>query len=310
MDRRKNGKKAAFRRKCIQLASALLYNANFAGFASGTIYKGDPKGVCVPGLNCYSCPGAVAACPLGSLQNALSAMPNKLPLYIVGILMLLGLSLGRLICGFLCPFGLIQELLHKIPGKKIKKGQWSRKLSWLKYGVLAVFVVAIPLWYAFTSGYPLPGFCKYICPAGTLEGGIPLMALREEYRSLAGWLFTWKTGLCVAILLLCVFCYRAFCRFLCPLGAIYSLFSRVALLAFRVDAGKCDGCGLCTRTCQMDVAHVGDRECIQCGLCRHTCPRGAIYFGWERNQTHESEKTMSDSAADSHSPAGGMPERQ
>ena len=310
MDRRKNRKKAAFRRKCIQLASALLYNANFAGFASGTIYKGDPKGVCVPGLNCYSCPGAVAACPLGSLQNALSAMPNKLPLYIVGILMLLGLSLGRLICGFLCPFGLIQELLHKIPGKKIKKGQWSRKLSWLKYAVLAVFVIAIPLWYAFTSGYPLPGFCKYICPAGTLEGGIPLVAMREEYRSLAGWLFTWKTGLCAAILLLCVFCYRAFCRFLCPLGAIYSLFSRVALLAFRVDAGKCDGCGLCTRTCQMDVAHVGDRECIQCGQCRHICPRGAIYFGWERKQTHESKKTMSDSAADTHSPAGGMPERQ
>lgn len=152
--------------------------------------------------------------------------------------MLLGLSLGRLICGFLCPFGLIQELLHKIPGKKIKKGQWSRKLSWLKYAVLAVFVVAIPLWYAFTSGYPLPGFCKYICPAGTLEGGIPLVAMREEYRSLAGWLFTWKTGLCAAILLLCVFCYRAFCRFLCPLGAIYSLFSRVALLAFRVGCGQ------------------------------------------------------------------------
>ena len=132
MDRRKNRKKAAFRRKCIQLASALLYNANFAGFASGTIYKGDPKGVCVPGLNCYSCPGAVAACPLGSLQNALSAMPNKLPLYIVGILMLLGLSLGRLICGFLCPFGLIQELLHKIPGKKIKKARpQTASASWV-----------------------------------------------------------------------------------------------------------------------------------------------------------------------------------
>ena len=166
-------RRAEFRRKCIQLASALLYNANFAGFASGTIYKGDPKGVCVPGLNCYSCPGAVAACPLGSLQNALSAMPDKLPLYILGILMLLGLTLGRLICGFLCPFGLIQELLHKIPGKKIKKGRWSRKLSWLKYAVLAVFVVAIPLWYAFTAGYPLPGFCKYICPAGTPGGSSP-----------------------------------------------------------------------------------------------------------------------------------------
>ena len=166
MDKTKKRNRPDFRRKCIQLASALLYNANLSGFASGTIYKGDLKGACVPGLNCPSCPGAVAACPLGSLQNALSAMPNKLPLYIVGILLLLGLALGRLICGFLCPFGLIQELLYKIPGKKIKKGKWTRRLSWLKYAVLAVFVVAIPLWYAYTAGYPLPGFCR-----GTPAGG-------------------------------------------------------------------------------------------------------------------------------------------
>ena len=310
MDKTKKRNRPDFRRKCIQLASALLYNANLSGFASGTIYKGDLKGACVPGLNCYSCPGAVAACPLGSLQNALSAMPNKLPLYIVGILLLLGLALGRLICGFLCPFGLIQELLYKIPGKKIKKVKWTRRLSWLKYAVLAVFVVAIPLWYAYAAGYPLPGFCKYICPAGTLEGGIPLVTLQESLRPMLGWLFTWKTALCAAILLLCVFCYRAFCRFLCPLGAIYSFFCRVALLAFRVDEGKCDGCGLCTRKCLMDVKRVGDRECIQCGLCRHTCPRGAIYFGWERNQTHESEKTISDPAADAHTAAGRMPEQQ
>ena len=310
MDKNKKVKRPDFRRRCIQLASALLYNANFSGFASGTIYKGDPKGVCVPGLNCYSCPGAVAACPLGALQNALSAMPGKLPLYIFGILVLFGLALGRLICGFLCPFGLIQELLHKLPGKKIRKSVWTRRLSWLKYAVLAVFVIAIPLWYAYTAGYPLPGFCKYICPAGTLEGGIPLVALQETLRPMAGWLFTWKTGLCAAILLLCVFCYRAFCRFLCPLGAIYSLFSRVALLAFRVDEGKCDGCGLCTRKCLMDVKRVGDRECIQCGQCRSVCPRGAIYFGWERNQTHESEKTEPGPAADADTAAGGMPERQ
>ena len=308
MDRRNRSNRQGFRRKCIQLVSALLYNANLSGFASGSIYKGQTKGLCVPGLNCYSCPGAVASCPLGALQNALSAMPNKLPLYIAGALLLMGLALGRLICGFLCPFGLIQELLHKIPGRKIQKGRWSRRLSWLKYAVLAVFVVALPLWYAYAQGLPVPAFCKYICPAGTLEGGLPLLALRPEYRALAGWLFTWKAALCAAILLACVFLYRAFCRFLCPLGAIYSLFSRVALLAFRVDGGKCDGCGLCVRRCPMDVERVGDRECIQCGSCRQICPRGAIYFGWERSKSHEDKSTVPGPAAGPGAPAGGVPE--
>ena len=286
-------KKPEFRRKCIQLVSALLYNANLQGFASGSIFKGQSKGLCVPGLNCYSCPGAVAACPLGALQNALSNLPNKLPLYIVGFLLLVGVGLGRVVCGFLCPFGLIQELLHKIPTPKIKKSRWTARLSWAKYGILAVFVVALPLWYAFAEGLPVPAFCKYICPAGTLEGGFPLVALRAEYRAIVGALFGWKTLVCVAILILCVFLYRAFCRFLCPLGAIYSLFSRVALLAVRVDESLCDNCGACTRVCQMDVKRVGDHECIQCGQCSRACHKNAIYFGKERKPCRQEHSTGS-----------------
>lgn len=271
-------KRPGLRRRCIQLASALLYNANLPGFASGTIYKGGLKGVCVPGLNCYSCPGAVGSCPLGALQNALSALPNKLPLYIAGFFLLVGGLLGRVICGFACPFGFLQELLHKLPTPKLQKGRWSRRLSRLKYLVLAVFVLALPLWYAFARGLPVPAFCKYLCPAGTLEGGFPLMARREEYRALAGALFGWKTLVCLAVLAACVFIYRAFCRFLCPLGAIWSFFSRLALLAVRVDPALCIECGRCVRQCRVDIRHVGDAECIQCGECTGCCPTGAISF--------------------------------
>ena len=288
MDRKRN--RLEFRRKCIQLVSALLYNANLPGFASGSIYKGPSKGVCVPGLNCYSCPGAVGSCPLGALQNALSNLPHKLPLYIAGFFLLTGIVLGRVVCGFLCPFGLIQELLHKIPTPKIKKGQWTRRLSWLKYVVLALFVVALPIWYAFAQGLPVPAFCKYICPAGTLEGGFPLLALRPEYRALAGVLFSWKALLCVAILALCVFMYRAFCRFLCPLGAIYSLFSRLALLAVRVDKDLCDHCGARVRVSQMDIKRVGDHECIHCGQCAQVCHAKAIYFGKEQKPCIQAEQ--------------------
>lgn len=281
--------KLSFRRRLIQLASALIYNANLPGFVSGKLYKGVNKGVCVPGLNCYSCPGAVGSCPLGALQNAISNMPNKAPFYIAGFIMLVGLLLGRVVCGFLCPFGLLQELLYKIPTPKIKKSPVTRALSKLKYAVLAVFVILLPLWYAFAKGMPLPAFCKYICPAGTLEGGIPLVILREEYRGVIGLLFGWKTLLCAAILILCVFLYRAFCRFLCPLGAIYSLFAKIALIAVRVDKSACTNCGKCLRECKMDVKEVGDGECIHCGQCISCCPQNCIYIGLEKRKCKESK---------------------
>ena len=267
------------RRKLIQLYAALLYNAHAKGFISGNIYTGNLKFLCVPGLNCYSCPGAVGACPLGALQNALAASGSRAPTYIIGILLLYGLILGRTICGFLCPFGLIQELLHKIPGRKIGKNRFTRTLSYLKYIILAVFVIIIPLYFA-VRRLPLPGFCKYICPAGTLEGAIALLLhpANSGMYSMLGTIFVRKAIILLAIILACVFMYRAFCRFLCPLGAIYGLFSRLNLIGVKLDQSKCIDCGKCVRVCGMDIHHVGDHECIHCGECIDCCPTKAISF--------------------------------
>lgn len=262
-------------RRYTQLIAAVLYNCNFRGFADGTIYSGASKGICVPGLNCYSCPGAMFACPLGSFQAALRASKYRLPYYMLGTLLLFGLLFGRLICSFLCPFGLIQELINKIPTPKIKKSPVTRALSKLKYLVLIVFVAAIPLI------KDMPGFCKYICPAGTLEGGIPLLIRNESLRQMAGFLFSWKALFLIAVLVLCVFCYRAFCRFLCPLGAIYSFFNPISFFGIKVDDHKCTGCGACVRACKMDVNKVCDGECIQCGECIKVCPVKAIAFGYK-----------------------------
>ena len=266
------------KRRLAQLYCAVLYNANLKGFVSGKIYTGPAKAACVPGLNCYSCPGAVAACPLGALQNALASSGTRAGTYVLGILLLYGLILGRTICGWLCPFGMIQELLHKIPTPKIGKSSVTRILSYLKYAILAIFSVAIPLWYGLRYDTAVPGFCKYICPAGTFEGAVALLSnpRNSSYFSMLGILFTRKIVIMLVIALTCIFCYRSFCRFLCPLGAIYSFFCRFAVIGVKVDETACTHCGACVRNCKTDIRHVGDRECIHCGECMDKCPTNAI----------------------------------
>jgi thiol-disulfide isomerase/thioredoxin/Fe-S-cluster-containing hydrogenase component 2 len=265
----------------VQLYCALLYNAHLKGFVEGEIYKSKSpttKGLCVPGFNCYSCPGAIGACPLGSLQNAIGTTNKQVGFYVFGILMLYGLILGRTICGWLCPLGLIQELLHKLPTPKLKKSRVTRALTWLKYILLAVFVVGITAWYGVAHGVALPGFCKYICPAGTFEGAVFLLANPNNAGdfSMLGILFTRKFVIMLVIGLACVFCYRSFCRFLCPLGAIYGMFCKLAVVGVKVDATRCNGCGACVRSCGMDVRHVGDHECIHCARCMDVCNQKAI----------------------------------
>ncbi|MBQ5801592.1 MAG: 4Fe-4S binding protein [Clostridia bacterium] len=278
------------RRRIIQLYAALLTNANLKGFASGRIYQGNSKYLCVPGLNCYSCPGAVGACPLGSLQNALAASKTRLPAYIFGILILMGLALGRTICGFLCPFGLVQDLLYKIPSPKLKKNRVTRILSYGKYVTLAIFVVLMSFLFA------SPAFCKYICPAGTLGGAMGLLFHKDNvaFVEILGGLFTWKFALMVAILTACVFIFRPFCRFLCPLGAIYGFFSKLALIGVKLDKKACTNCGLCVAACKMDIRQVGDRECINCGECIPVCPTKAISWKGSQFFLHKNEVSLAE----------------
>ncbi len=265
------------KRRLIQLYAFLLYNANIKGFIKGEIYQGNTKYLCVPGLNCYSCPGAIGACPLGALQNALASSGTKAPYYVIGIILLLGLILGRTVCGFLCPIGLGQELLYKIKTPKLKKSRVTRILSYLKYVILVVFVIAIPVMYSLQLT-PVPGFCKYICPSGTFLGAIGLLLnpANESYFSMLGPLFTWKFCLLIAICVASVFIFRVFCRFVCPLGALYGFFNKIALLGVKLDKNKCTDCGLCVAHCKMDIKHVGDHECIDCGECIDICPAKAI----------------------------------
>ncbi len=262
----------------MQGAAALVQNANFKGFFAGKIYEGNLKSVCVPGLNCYSCPGAVGSCPIGSLQNALSANKFKFPYYVLGLLIFFGALLGRLVCGFLCPFGLLQDLLHKIPfPKKIKSFKGDKLLRKLKYAVLIVTVIILPLFVKLT-----PVFCKYLCPSGTASG--LLLALGDNTLfKLFGSRFAWKACVLGMIVLLSVVIYRPFCKYLCPLGAFYAPFNKVAAVRIAVDADKCVSCGKCADACNMCVnpsQTPNHTECIRCGDCIHACPTKALRCTW------------------------------
>lgn len=278
-------KKRPSPRLMIQLAFTALTNGYIVGFAKGKIYQGPTKQFCVPGLNCYSCPGALGACPIGSLQAVLASRDFSFSFYVLGFLMAVGALCGRLVCGFLCPFGLVQDLLHKIPlpkGWKLRRLPGERWLTYLKYAVLLVFVVLLPSLAVNIIGQGDPWFCKYICPSGTLMGGIPLVVLGEEFRDAAGGLFQWKVILLVAVVGLSVIYYRPFCRFICPLGAIYGIANPISLYRYQVITERCTHCGACARGCKLGIDPVktpNSPECIRCGACVRACPQHAILPG-------------------------------
>lgn len=279
MDNRKNTNE--WKRHGIQAFWALLTNSYLAGFVQGKIYKGKLKNLCVPGLNCYSCPGALGSCPIGAMQAVIGSRNFKFAFYIAGFLMFVGALMGRFVCGWLCPFGLIQDLLNKIPfPKKIGTFKGDKILRKLKYVIFAVFVILLPLVLVDVLGQGAPYFCKLICPAGTLEGGIPLVLLNESMRSALGFLYAWKNVLLIITIILSILIYRPFCKYICPLGAVYSVFNPISVFHYRVDKERCTNCGACAKVCRMQVDPVKNAnhpECIRCGACKKICPAKAIY---------------------------------
>ena len=285
------------KRHIIQAAAALLTNLNIKGFFTGSIYKGATKQACVPGLNCYSCPGAVGACPIGSLQAELSKGRLRFPAYVTGILLFFGVMFGRLICGFFCLFGFIQDLLYKIPVPKlVVPKKIDKPLRYVKYAILLIFVIILPLFLRDEYGTSAPYFCKLICPAGTLEGGIPLVLLNTGLRSVIGFLFRWKVSILIIIVALSIFIYRPFCKYICPLGAIYSLFNRFSFYQMHLDKSRCIGCKQCERQCKMGVEitkNINSTECIRCGACINACKKGAISSGFNLQRSKTETKNAS-----------------
>ena len=276
-------------RKCVQVLSGLLQNMHLSGFVTGAIYTGPLKRFCVPGMNCYSCPAASGACPVGSLQAVLGARRPRVPFYVLGFLAAAGILLGRFVCGWFCLFGLVQELLYKVPLPKLTvPAKADRVLRYLKYVMLFCVVLLLPVILRDEYGIGAPYFCKYFCPAGMLEGGIPLLLLNKALRPAAHFLYLWRLAILGGMLVSAMVVHRPFCRYFCPLGAFYALFQKISILRMQVDDTACVRCGRCASVCPMQadpLKNANSAECIRCGACANACPKSAIRFGFgERNE--------------------------
>lgn len=273
-----------FVRKWVQVVTGFLVNGYWLFPWTRNIYQGPLKVICAPGLNCYSCPAATTSCPLGALQQLLGSIRMSLAsgqyfigLYVIGSMGLIGSFIGRMVCGWCCPFGFFQELLHKIPSRKfgIPHG-----LRYVKFAILLFFVILMPLLAVDEFGIGVPWFCKFICPAGTIEAGIPLLVLQPSLQNTIGFLFFNKFVIMLMFIVWAVLASRPFCRVACPLGAFYALFGRVQAVKLRLNVHKCTNCNACHQVCPMGVKfneNPNDTECITCLACMNqACKFDAI----------------------------------
>ncbi len=273
-------------RRFVQLLWLFISNPYPFFLLGRNLYQGKAKLCINPALNCHSCPMAIFSCPIGVLQSGMGTAKLNLSMgkppkifYVLGLLGTIGTVFGRAVCGWICPFGLLQDGLKRLSRRKIGI---PRSFSRIKYAVLVLLVLSAPL---FLSGKTRPGelwFCRLVCPAGTLEAGIPQVLIDPILRSLVGWLFAWKLLILLGFLTLGVFCLRPFCRLVCPLGAIYGLFNRISIMKIEVDVEKCTGCEKCKKACPMDlVPHMetDSPECIRCLSCVFSCEKEALRIG-------------------------------
>lgn len=272
-------------RRLIQVLFAIVTNAYLLFPFGPVIYQGPLKSLCTPGLHCYSCPASVLSCPVGAFQNMVASVRLSFQAgmvhfgaVVLGYLGIIGVMSGRFSCGWLCPFGLIQDLFHKIPTRKINLPFF---LNYGRYVVLVVMVVLMPLFLVDELGLGQPWFCKLLCPSGTLTGALPLLVLKPSLGQNLGFYFINKLTWLIIIVIGAIFISRFFCRIFCPLGAFYGLFNRVSFFCLQFDEEKCVHCLACERQCPTGCKPYKDADstaCINCLKCVNTCRFGALGF--------------------------------
>ena len=252
-------KKIGSLRLITQICSLVLVNL---GFISAT-----ETGVVAPVFYCHGCPAAAFGCPIGALQNFIAV--EMFPYYAMGSLGLFGLTLGRFWCGWVCPFGTLQDLIIRIRHRRDLINLPS--FPWIKY--LSLIGILVSAWLAMDTL-----FCK-ICPSGSLFAAIPHRFVSSGEFDFGTFFYVHMATLAVALTLF-VIVGRFWCRYLCPLGAIFGTFNRVSILKIRLDKSKCTNCKQCLSNCPANFKDPEDigtsSDCIQCGKCIGECPTNAL----------------------------------
>jgi polyferredoxin len=287
-------------RSLTQISFVFLLNPYFYSF----------RNVCFPILNCWGCPIAAFSCPIGALGQFLAN--GVFPFIVLGTLIFFGVIIGRLLCGWVCPFGLLQDLMNKIPSPKINMPSF---LNYGKYLALLIMVILIPIFYGvgLTPGKTTPEdffFCN-LCPAGTLEATIPNTLLLTNTNTAAvqpaatvngnkatgaqvdigrftetsqdtimlRFLKSPRMWILLAFLVLFILIRRPFCRGACPVGAIFALFNKLSFHKLKFIKDKCIDCQICYKTCPTShkiYNSSNSPECIRCLECQKKCPTKAI----------------------------------
>ncbi|MCD6423529.1 MAG: 4Fe-4S binding protein [Elusimicrobia bacterium] len=308
-------------RKIIQIISLLLINSNFKTFFTGNLYQGSFKKLCIPVLNCHSCPFAVLSCPVGLMQQfLLKGLRQGIDgfLYVFGIVASMGLVFGRFFCGWICPFGFLQELLYRgrksesenvanplgvpypnmsnpiNPFRVRKRKEDSRKEIWkMLFRVLSViflfgFVLILPWLITNRWGLGSAMFCRYICPAGTFEAGI--WGAFKGYAVLTPALIL-KIFIFLLVFYFSIKIFRFWCR-VCPLGLLLGFFNKISFLKL-YNNEKCNNCLICRRVCPMDIdmpENINSIDCIRCKRCVDACPQRSLSLSWLKPENKNSSQ--------------------
>lgn len=260
-------------RRISQVASLILLHSSWGP---------EFKWLCNPVLSCHSCVLAWFACPVGIFVHYSGY--HVFPFLAVGTVLLIGALIGRLLCGWVCPFGFVMDLLYKIPSPKFDLPAWTR---FIKYVILVATVFLLPFLFGESTYY---SFCR-VCPASALQVTIPGFFLGGTLST--GMIV--KLAILVGVLVLAVFSSRSFCKVFCPIGAMLGPLNYVSFWAMNLPSRRpCTGCRRCDRVCPVNgypMSRISNQippnrvaECVVCHDCQNTCPQKRIEEGPGRPQ--------------------------
>lgn len=223
------------------------------------------------------------------------------------ILIVMTLVFGRIYCSIICPLGILQDIIGWV-GKKVKKNRYtfSKAVSWLRYTMLGVMVVALVAGIGsivqLLAPYSAFGRIATTLLQPLYKMGNNVLATISEHYDSYGFYHT-ETGVpnitivlaiaCVTLVVLAVLAYRngrTYCNTICPVGTVLSFLSRFSWMKIQFDADKCKNCSLCTKNCKAACidfkSHQVDySRCVVCGDCIESCKFGALGYSSSTRDT-------------------------